>query len=310
MSAFWSVDQLATAARHRLTAGDIPFTVVAGKSRSPVCLVMAGVHGDEYEGPAAIHDLCAELAPAAISGTVVFVPVANPRAFAAATRRHPDDDGDLNRAFPGNPDGGPTERLAHLLMQEFILGADCVLSLHGWSKEAMVMPYVECPEGEGSAAIRSRAAAQALGFEYVHPYAWPAGVLGWATVPHGIPTIECEIGGMGTTTTEGRAQYRDVILRFLAHFDVLCYDAPPAPQARLIGHTEVLAQHSGLFRSSRKLGESLHAGERFGDICSMSGERREPVCASADGFLGLLRTLASVRLGDLVAQIFWERYES
>src|ERR1700693_1455009 len=142
MSAQWRMEGLATSLSHALeiTTLDgltrIPFTVFIGSDRKPVALVIAGAHGDEYEGPAAIQDLLRELDPQRMGGAIIFVPVANPAAFAAATRRHPVDNGDLNRAFPGSAQGGPTEQLAHLLLQEFALVSDCVLSLHGWSKEA------------------------------------------------------------------------------------------------------------------------------------------------------------------------------
>ena len=316
MSRAWSLDQLATRTLQHLSvvlpgeSAEIPFTVIVGQSRSPVCLVLAGVHGDEFEGPAAVHDLCAEIHPQTVRGVIVFVPVANPAAFHAAARRHPGDNGDLNRAFPGNPAGGPTERLAHVLMQEFILRADCILSLHGWSKEASVLPYAEYPDGASEAARRSMDAAQALGFRYLHPYVWPAGVLGDASLRHGIPTVECEIGGMGTTTAEGRAQDRDVILRFLAHFKLLDARLAPAPKPLSIGHTDVHAGHAGLFRSAAALGDRVEPGATLGFISSLAGERIEEVRASAGGTVGLLRTLASVQPGDLMAQVFREVEES
>ena len=49
MSAGWNMDQLAPRTRHQLSVAlpgdtaEIPFTVIAGQSRSPLCLVMAGV---------------------------------------------------------------------------------------------------------------------------------------------------------------------------------------------------------------------------------------------------------------------------
>jgi predicted deacylase len=60
----------------------------------------------------------------------------------------------------------------------------------------------------------SREAAHALGFSHLHPYDWPAGVLGDSVLAHGIPIVETEIGGMGTITPEGQALYRQVVLLF------------------------------------------------------------------------------------------------
>ena len=75
--------------------------------------VLAGVHGDEYEGPVAIADLLAALDPAALAGTLIALPVANPPAFAAGTRTSPLDGLNLARCFDGDPRrlGEPTPGL-------------------------------------------------------------------------------------------------------------------------------------------------------------------------------------------------------
>src|ERR1035438_9013043 len=77
----------------RLTLGfdvKIPFTVLRGASEKPSVVILAGVHGDEYEGVAALHRMAEELDPARLNGTVTIAPVVNPQAFAAGLRRNPD----------------------------------------------------------------------------------------------------------------------------------------------------------------------------------------------------------------------------
>src|ERR1700685_433337 len=72
-------------------------------------VIIAGIHGDEYEGPAAIAEFVASLDSARLSGSLTAVPVANPPAFAAGTRTNPDGM-NLARCFPGDSNGSPTER--------------------------------------------------------------------------------------------------------------------------------------------------------------------------------------------------------
>ena len=317
LSVSWGPDQLPLRSRNRLclplggyadgTRIEIQFTTFVGTSRRPRALVMAGVHGDEYEGPAVLQDLAAEIAPESLRGMLVLVPVANPQAFQAGTRRNPADQGDLNRAFPGAPGGTATERLADLLFREFALGSDCILSLHGWSKEAAVVPYAEYPEGDHEAARESYAAAQVLGLEYVHPYRWPAGVLGDATLKHGIPTVETEVGGMGTVTPEGQAKYRDVVLRFLAHFGLLEFHGPAAPVPRIISHTDLPANYAGLFRSRVSIGQAVETQQILGAVHAAGGDSLEEIRAPRAGIVGILRTFASVQPGDRLVQLFWER---
>ena len=102
-----------------------------------------------------LQELAREIDPRELNGTLTIVPVANPQAFYAHTRRHPVDSvGDLNRSFPGNPNGTISERLADLLFREFVLRNDYVLSLHGWGRDATVIPYVEHQIDDSAAGRR------------------------------------------------------------------------------------------------------------------------------------------------------------
>jgi len=288
---------------------EIPFHILTGRSREPRLLVMAGVHGDEYEGVAILHDLAREINPEKLNGTLTLVPVANPQAFYSGTRRNPIDLGDLNRAFPGNPEGSITDRLAYELFHKLVLGNDYVLSLHGWSKESVVVPYVEYPIGNNYACRRSRAAAKAMGVEFLHPYHWPKGVLGEAAIAHGISPIEPEVGGMGTATPEGHSIYRQMIYRLLLHLEMVDASdvAPPASmKPKLISHADVLADHAGLFRTSVKLKENVIRNQLLGTIHGLGGELLQELRAPRAGFVGILRSFASVQPGDRLIQLFWE----
>jgi predicted deacylase len=313
----WQIESLALKSRHALEVHGtddvkIPFTVLVGKKLKPAALIMAGVHGDEYEGPAAILDLVEEINPAALEGSIIFVPFANPEAFAATSRRHPADNGDLNRSFPGEPQGKPTMRLAHLLVSEFVSQADCIFSLHGWGKEALVHPYVEYPAGDSETARTSRQAALASGFEYVYPYLWPKGVLGNYALQRGIPILEGEIGGMATITPHGQKLYHDAILRFLAHFNIFQFQAEVSRAQHgihVVHHQEIRASQNGLFQSRLTVGDAVSAGETLGVIRGLNGVHLVTLQAPCAGMVGVMRTLSSVTTGDMLFHLFIESEE-
>ena len=101
-------------------------------SGSPATLVTAGIHGDEGPwGAWAIHKMLESATPEELLGTIRIVPVANPLAMEADARGSPLDDLDLNRAFPGNPGGSHTERLADVITRHALGDADSVIDLHG-----------------------------------------------------------------------------------------------------------------------------------------------------------------------------------
>jgi predicted deacylase len=288
---------------------EIPFHVFVGRASKPRVLLIAGVHGDEYESVAALHDIASEIKPDDLRGTLTIVPVANPQAFYAGTRRNPVDLGDLNRSFPGNPKGTTSERVADLLFQNLVLTSDGVLSMHCWSKEATVVPYVEYSADHTEVGRKSFAAARALGLKFLHPYTWHPGLLVAAATRHGIPSIESEVGGMGTVTLDGQRTYRNMIYRFLRHWRLLessavCQDAPD-PNPEIINHSDCLSNHTGLFRSCVNVGDMVKRGALLGTVHDLTGKCIEQARASRDGVVGILRTLASVQPGDRLVQLFW-----
>jgi predicted deacylase len=289
---------------------EIPFHVLIGAKSGPRILLVAGVHGDEYEGVAALHDVVHELDPQTIAGSVAIVPVANPQAFHAGTRRTPVDFGDLNRAFPGDPSGTITQRLAAVLFEEFVLGSDAFLSLHGWSKEAAVIPYAECPLGEDPVVKKSKAAALYLGMEYLHPYFWPTGTLGDAATRRGIAAVETEIGGMGTITTEGQVIARSIILRFLEFWGVIGAGlAPPGNKGlcqKVVDHDDVFAGQAGLFRRNVEIGQHVGKNQILGRTFGLDGGRVEELIAPCPGIVAILRMNSSVQPGDRLIQLFRE----
>jgi uncharacterized protein len=316
MSDQWKLEELKLRSRNRLElelggfSGGIelriPFHVLLGRARKPRVLLIAGVHGDEYEGVAALHQFTKEIDPGAINGAIVVVPVANPQAFYAGTRRNPVDLGDLNRSFPGNANGSMSERLADLLFRSFVLGSDAVLSMHGWSREATVVPYVECAAQRTGAGDESFAIARDLGLEYLHPYDWPAGLLVAAATERGIPSVEVEVGGMGTVTTAGLKTYGAVIRRFLAHLKLIDLGRTPSPACKIVGHSDCLSNHAGLFRSQVEAGEVVKEGDLLGTVHDLAGECLEEVHSPCAGTIAILRTFASVQPGDKLIQIFSE----
>jgi N-alpha-acetyl-L-2,4-diaminobutyrate deacetylase len=307
----WNIRNLAPYSRNDLELEfdvRIPFSVFRGGRESPRAVILAGVHGDEYEGVAALQRIIKELNPEELNGTVIIAPVVNPQAFAAGLRRNPIDSGDLNRSFPGGPDGSVSTRLAGLILNEFIDGSTAMLSLHGWSKEALVLPYGEYPIDDSEAGRKSRECARHLGFEYLHPYVWPEGVLGNSALAMGVVAVETEVGGQGTITAEGQALSRQIVLRFVDVFGILPWkEAPITVVPTEVDHADVFAECAGLFESPLKIGDRVIAGSRLGLIADLRGGIVQELKAPTAGIVAILRTFASVQPGDRLVQIFFPR---
>ncbi|MCX7780882.1 MAG: succinylglutamate desuccinylase/aspartoacylase family protein [Negativicutes bacterium] len=82
--------------------------VATGDINTPKVLVLGGVHGNEPAGAAAARQLCSLRVK---RGTLIIIPEVNRLALQERVRTLPEI-GDVNRAYPGNGEGTPAERLA------------------------------------------------------------------------------------------------------------------------------------------------------------------------------------------------------
>lgn len=127
-----------------LDEAHLPFvTLVGGLAPGPVVSVVAGVHGAEISSIEAARRLSLDLTGRLRRGTVLVVPVANLASFFARSLYvNPVDRKNLNRVFPGSPDGTASERLAHALVEALVRPADVVFDLHGGDIVEALDPFM------------------------------------------------------------------------------------------------------------------------------------------------------------------------
>ncbi|MGB1962622.1 MAG: succinylglutamate desuccinylase, partial [Candidatus Puniceispirillaceae bacterium] len=114
----------------------VPIACIVGKP-GPTALLVAGVHGDEFEGPVALCRLIDEITPEQLEGRLIVLPAVNYPAVIASQRTSPLDSRNMNRAFPGDPDGGPTDMLADFIVSVLLPEADLVVDLHAGGKASV-----------------------------------------------------------------------------------------------------------------------------------------------------------------------------
>jgi len=91
----------------------VPIIAINGAADGPRVTITGGVHGAEYVGIEAARRLGVGIDPREVSGSIVVVPIANTSAFhARAIYTSGLDDRNLNRQFPGDAHGAPSEALA------------------------------------------------------------------------------------------------------------------------------------------------------------------------------------------------------
>jgi predicted deacylase len=285
----------------------VPIEVLVGAAARPRVVAVAGIHGDEAAGVLALLDFWQTCEPGDLAGTVVLVPVANPTAFAAHARRSPVDGLDLNRTFPGRPDGTVSERLAYRLLHEVIAGADFLFTLHSWFATGSVVEYVEYPAGSSPLAVRSREAGVAAGFRRLRASGWPAGALVPAANALGIPGLEAEIGGRGSATAADRAAYVERFRRLLHHLGLLPQrpdEDGPRPAPEFYGRAHLTAPASGILELTARLGDYVERDTCLARILDLHGAPLAELRAPHAGLVAGVREFASVNAGEHVIALF------
>jgi predicted deacylase len=121
----------------------IPITIFNGKKPGPVLALVAGNHGYEYPPILALQMLRPKINARKLSGAVIMVHVANMPSFLGRTVYFSPLDGqNLNRVYPGNPNGTPSEKIAHAITTEVINQCDYLLDLHCGDGNESLRPYV------------------------------------------------------------------------------------------------------------------------------------------------------------------------
>ncbi len=258
---------------HRSAYGYIPIPIVVLKNGAgPTALFISGTHGDEYEGQVALCNLARSLTPGMIQGRVILLPAANLPAAVAGTRTSPVDEGNLNRLFPGDPLGSPTQQIAHYIETELVARADMVVDLHSGGSSLHYVPSVLMMQDDEDpvrqAALMAALRAFASPVSYIgraSPGQGAVRTTSGAALRQGKLALGSELGGSGTLSAAGLQVAERGLRNVLAHMGIL-----PAGEARP-GVTRILdvagpdyfvyAPGTGLYEPLVEPGDSVAAGQ-------------------------------------------------
>jgi predicted deacylase len=257
----------------------VPIGCIAGGD-GPTVLLSAGVHGDEFEGPAALMRLLQDIEPADVNGRIIILPALNTPAVLASSRVSPLDQVNMNRAFPGDANGGPTPMLAHFIETCLLPQCDAAIDLHSGGKAAVFAPCVltqaDLSDDTQTATNtdigkRNMALAEAFGA----PFIWLSGQnndnrsVNAAAARQGVSMVAAELGGGGGCDPLMTNFAERAVRRCLHHLGILPVAMEAEAEAsRLVefsasGHN-LTAPAAGLFDRQFGLGDEVQLGDRAG----------------------------------------------
>ncbi|CAN7304792.1 N(2)-acetyl-L-2,4-diaminobutanoate deacetylase DoeB [Rhizobium sp. LjRoot30] len=286
----------------------IPVTSVKNGD-GPTALLTGGNHGDEYEGPIALFDLARRLKAEDVAGRVIIVPAMNYPAFLAGTRTSPVDKGNMNRSFPGAPDGTVTGKIADYFQRTLLPLADIVLDFHSGGKTLDFLPFC-------AAHILPDKAQEAKAFDLVNAFGAPwsmkmleidaVGMYDTAAEEMGKVFITTELGGGGTATAKSAGIAKTGVANVLKAAGILKGAVDAAETTWLDmpdGNCFSFAEDGGLIEPLFDLGETVKNGETVARIYPVGRPGAAPleVRAKMDGILAARHFPGLVKPGDCVS---------
>lgn len=288
----------------------IPITVIVGQP-GPTALLTGANHGDEYEGPIALQALATEIEASDVTGRLIILPFFNYPAFRAGTRVSPIDQVNLNRAFPGAPDGSVTQKIAHYVASVLVPLADLVVDFHSGGKTLDFLPFA-CAHYLEDARQQDACVAAMKAFNA--PYSLmlreidAVGMYDTHVEAQGKTFVTTELGGGGTASARTARIARRGLRNVLIHAGILSGEPEVAPSVLLdmpeddCYHT---APETGLLEMLVDLGEAVVPGQPLARIWPVDRTGMVPATITAQraGLLAARHFPGLVQIGDTLAVV-------
>lgn len=246
---------------HRL---ELHLHVLEGARPGPTLGLTAGIHGDEPLGCETVRQVLEAVDPETLAGTIVGLPVANPYAHQALTRNTPLDMTNLNRVFPGSPDGTFSDLLAATVCETMLERAEYIVDFHSGGNFATV-DYVYIHDDDAELA-------RAFGCELLYRGPSFAGSFGDHARERGVPTVVSELGGGQQRTAHYLEKGVRGTLNVMRHLGMLDGEPELPERQRVVTEMRVIRPHHGGVLLSRhgaeELGRTVPGGDELGRVIS------------------------------------------
>ena len=257
--------------------------VIHGKKPGPVLFVSAAIHGDEVIGVEIVRRLLRARGLRDLAGTLLAVPIVNTYGFLNHSRYLPDRR-DLNRGFPGGPEGSMASRLAHIFMREVVGRSDVGIDLHSAAIHRTNVPQIRLTPDNP----RLLELGRVFGAPVMMHSKLREGSLRMAAEEAGIDVLLFE-GGEGLRFDELSARTGvSGILRVMGHLGMIGSKSVPKTRTAPVlcsGSGWYRAPAGGLFRGYLATGDTVVPGTVMGAIAGPFGQIETEVVSDVTGIV-------------------------
>ena len=271
-----------------------PVMLARGAKEGPTLLVQCLVHGGENVGPVALARFLRGLDLSTLKGAIKGLMIANPLGQRLHSRLTPQDGMNLNRVYPGKPDGTVSEQLAARLLDLCAREGDATIDLHSGGELTITAFYAIYPKGPSPAEIESERLALATG----SPYPWGAteAWLDGAAFTNiarrrGKPAIIVESGGGARVTAPDLENFSTALHGVARAMGMIPGEAAPHARPKHGGNAiHVKCTRGGYWEPAVAPGDTMVGGQVMGVMRAITGEVLETIpCPIARAWVGSIR---------------------
>jgi len=265
----------------------IPVIIVHGKEEGPTFWINGAVHGDEINGSLAMYEVAWELNPKKLKGTLICTPIANTMAYHWRQTFNPLDHLDLDRQFPGDPEGVFSQRVAYQLFREVKEKANYLINFHTHATSYSAVPYVvfkSVPDAKLQVNHETEKVARIFGVlancrvdigtaRGEQPSGPLFGGLDVNCMLNGIPAFMAEMGGGGRFERENIEVAKKGIKNVMKYLKMIPGEPEAAHEQYIFRSRKFLySNRAGLAIMAVKPGDILNPGEKIAHIMDFFSE--------------------------------------
>lgn len=262
----------------------MPAVVLSDGCDSPRMVLLAGQHGNEWNGPWVLHRLANVLNPNEVHGTLVILPIANPLAFNEGRRASAVDSIDLNRTFVDGQPRKPTEYLGVLLWKSLFSQVDYLIDLHS-AGPGEYLPFAASPNS------KDLNLARALNLRFIHlPARMRESTLMNACQQAGVHAVQIEFGGGRSLDYQYHQEVLGGLMNTMRTVGILAGDPVRGPEPYVFCRKDIVAAPcAGFFKPNIQLGQHVCEGDCLGVITPVLAEAGVEVTAPRSGVVLYMR---------------------
>jgi len=275
----------------------LPFMSVESANNGPVVWLTGCMHGDEVTGIITVQEIFKRIQRRhLLKGSLYAFPLMNPIGFETASRYITLSKEDLNRFFPGSPNGSLAERIADKIFTTIVqTKPSLVLDLHNdWMKS---IPYTVVDSAlrssHGQAYDKTMAVAKESGFLVVLETEDVKRSFCHSLLEHDVPALTIELGE-SYVVNERNVEYGvKSILSILAYLgmtetpeETFTFDVPAQVRGKSLRFSsQPVSSASGIIRFLAKPGDVLKKGHPVARIYNAFGKLQDTILCPADGIV-------------------------